>query len=232
MHGGHAHHHGAHGADDHAHAHDALRLGGRYSIAIALNIAFVILEAIAGFWTNSTALLADAGHNLSDVLALMLAGFAAWLLNRAASARRTYGFGKAPVLAALANALLLVGASGAIAWEALRRIQDAPAIESLTVAAVAAAGVLLNGGTALLFLRGRKNDVNARAAFQHMAADAAVSAGVIVSALLIWRTGLNWLDPAVTLVIVVVIALGAWDLLRESLDLALDAAPRGLDIAA
>lgn len=222
----HAHHGGHH---DHGHAPVS---GGRYSIAIALNVAFVIAEAAAGFFANSTALLADAGHNLSDVLGLVLAAAAAWLASRAASDRRTYGFGKATVLAALINGLVLVAATGAIAWEAARRFAAPEATHAELVIWVAAAGVLINGASALLFMRERKHDLNARGAFLHMAADAAVSVGVIISGLLTLQTNALWIDPAVSLVIVAVILAGTVGLLRESLDLTMDAAPRGIDVAA
>jgi cobalt-zinc-cadmium efflux system protein len=227
MHGGPHHHHHGH---DHAGRHHPG--GGRYSIAIALNAGFVLIEGLAGFWSNSTALIADAGHNLSDVLGLALAGGAAWLARRAPTERRTYGFSKATVLAALANGVVLVAASGAIAWEALRRFSTPEIIRPDVVMIVAACGVVLNGATALLFARGRKEDVNARGAYLHMLADAAVSLGVIVAAFLVMRTGWNWIDPAASLAIVAVILLGTWDLLRESFDMALDAAPRSVDVAA
>lgn len=223
---GHAHHHHDHG---HAHSHPAPD-SKRYGVAIALNLGFVVLEAAAGVFANSTALLSDAAHNLSDVLGLGLAGFAAWLARRETSARRTYGFSKATVLAALANALVLVAACGGLFWEAGRRLFAQPETTPHIVMAVAAAGVLVNGATALLFAG--RDDVNARGAFLHMAADAGVSAVVIVAGGLIWVTGAQWIDPAVTLLVVVVILAGTWGLLRESLDLALDAAPRNVDVAA
>ncbi len=189
------------------------------------------LEAAAGVWSNSTALLADAGHNLSVVLGLLLAGGAAWLATRPASGRRTYGYGKAGILAALGNALLLVFASGAIGWEAAGRLAQSETVRPDLMIGVAAAGVALNFGTALLFLRGRKDDVNARGAFLHMSADAAVSLGVVVAGVLIMVTGFAWIDAAVSLLIVAVILLGTLSLLRDSLNLALDAAPAGLDVA-
>lgn len=204
----------------------------RYTIAIALNLGFVAIEAAAGFMANSTALLADAAHNLSDVLGLALAGGAAWLAKRAGSEQRTYGFSKATVLAALANGLLLVAISGAILWEALGRFAAPVETQGLFVMAVAGAGVIVNGATALLFLSGRKEDVNVRGAFLHMMADAGVSAAVIVAGLAIWLTGFAWIDPAISLGVVALILWSTWGLLRESLDLALDAAPRGIDVAA
>jgi cobalt-zinc-cadmium efflux system protein len=224
-----AHPHHDHAGHAHHHHHDG---GERYSIAIALNIAFVALEAGAGLIANSTALLADAGHNLSDVLGLALAGGAAWLGRRTATARRTYGFAKASVLSALANALVLVSACGAIGWEALRRFAAPEPIRPDIVMLVAAAGVVLNGATALLFLRGRKDDVHVRAAFAHMAADAGVSAAVIVAGLLTLLTGAMWIDPAMSLAVCVVILWSTWDLMRESLNLALDAAPSAIDVEA
>jgi cobalt-zinc-cadmium efflux system protein len=232
MSGGHHHHHGhAHHHHGHGHAHGAAG-DRRYAIAIALNLGFVALEAGFGFWSNSTALLADAGHNLSDVLGLALAGGAAWLAQQSGGARRTYGFGKATILAALTNAVLLVLACGAIGWEAVGRFARPEAVRPGVVMAVAAAGVVVNFGTALLFLRGRHDDVNVRGAFLHMAADAAVSLGVVGAGLLIAVTGRAWIDPVASLLIVAVILLGTWGLLRESLDLALDAAPAGLDVPA
>ncbi len=231
----HAHAHGDHQHGHHHHHHHASGAGGtsgRYSIAIALNVGFVVAEVVAGFWANSTALLADAGHNLSDVLGLLLAGGAAWLAARASTTRRTYGFGKATVLSALTNALLIVAACGAIGWEASRRLFAPEPIKPDIVMWVAALGVLINGGTALLFMRGRKDDVNVRGAFLHLATDAAISAGVIVAGLAVYLTGANWIDPAASLVVVAVILWGSWSLLRESLDMALDAAPGGIDVAA
>ncbi len=227
MHGhGHAHNH-----HDHAH-HAPAPTDKRYSIAIALNLGFVVLEVAAGFFANSTALLSDAAHNLSDVLGLALAGFAAWLAGRASSAKRTYGYSKATVLAALANALLLFGASGAILSEALSRLAAPEASLPLVVMAVAGAGVIVNGATALLFLAGRHNDVNARGAFLHMATDAGVSAGVIVAGAAIWLTGFAWIDPAVSIAVVALVVWSTWGLMRESLDLALDAAPKHIDVTA
>jgi cobalt-zinc-cadmium efflux system protein len=202
----------------------------RYLIAIAFNLAFVVLEFGAGIVADSTALLADAGHNLSDVLGLALAGGAAWLAGRAAHARRTYGWGKATILAALTNAVLLVLACGAIGWEAVRRFGEPAEVQPGLVMGVAAAGIVVNLGTALLFRRGREHDVNLRGAYLHMAADAAVSLGVVIAGALIWWTGQAWIDPLVSLLIVAVILWGTWGLLRESLDLALDAAPARLDM--
>jgi cobalt-zinc-cadmium efflux system protein len=232
MHGHHGHSH----AHDHAH-HDHHRAHAapndqRYIIAIALNVGFVVVEATAGFIANSTALLSDAAHNLSDVLGLVLAGGAAWLAKRRAGAQRTYGYSKATVLAALANALVLVGACGSIAWEAGNRLFAPEAAAPGYIMAVAAIGVLINGATAMLFLAGRKDDVNVRGAFLHMLGDAGVSAAVIVAGAAIWFTGQSWIDPAISLAVVALILWSTWDLMRESLDLAMDAAPRNIDVPA
>lgn len=203
-----------------------------FGIALAINLAFVVVEVIAGFIANSTALLADAGHNLSDVLGLGLAGGAAWLATRKAPAQRTYGFGKAGVLAALANGALIVLAAGALGWEALRRLSAPESVAPAIVMATAAAGIAVNGGAALLFARDRKADLNARGAYLHLMADAAVSGAVIVAGALIWLTSANWIDPLMSLLVIVVIVWHAIGLMRDSLDLAMDAAPRGIDVSA
>jgi cobalt-zinc-cadmium efflux system protein len=227
----HDHHGHAQGAShDHHHAPPE-NWDSRYAIGIALNLAFVAIEGAAGILANSTALLADAGHNLSDVLGLALAGGAAWLANRAGSQQRTYGFGKATVLAALANALLLVLACGAIGWEAIRRLSAPPEVATGIVIFTAAAGVLVNGATAMLFFNGRKGDINARGAFLHMAADAGVSAGVIIAGLVIAATGWALIDPLISVAIVALILASTLGLLRESLDLAMDRAPDHIDVA-
>lgn len=226
MHGHHEHSHGHHG---HAHHHPA-PTDKRYTIAIALNLGFVVIEAAAGFMANSTALLSDAAHNLSDVLGLALAGGAAWLATQQAGAQRTYGFSKATVLAALANALVLVIACGGILWEAGRRLFSPEEVQPLFLMAVATVGVLINGATAMLFLAGRKEDVNVRGAYLHMLADAGVSAAVIVAGAAIFFTGLQWIDPAISLAVVLLILWGTWGLLKESFDLTLDAAPANIDV--
>lgn len=196
---------------------------------MALNLGFVLVEAGAGLLTHSLALLADAGHNLSDVLGLLLAWGAAVLAKRAPSARRTYGLRKGTILASLGNAALLLIAVGAIAWEAIRRFSTPEPIQTGEVMIVAAIGIVINTATALMFMKGSEDDLNVRGAFLHMAADAAVSAGVVVAAFAMGLTGWLWLDPVVSLAIVVVIVLGTWGLLRDSLDMALDATPRGID---
>jgi cobalt-zinc-cadmium efflux system protein len=198
---------------------------------VGLNVAFVAVEAAAGIWAGSLALLADAGHNAGDVLGLLLAWGAAWLARRPPSPRYTWGLRRATIYAALANAVLLLTACGAILWEALHRLRDSEPVAAPTVIAVAAIGVVINTLTALLFMRGQR-DANVRGAFLHMAADAAVSAGVVAAGLAIWLTGLRWIDPLVSIVIGAVIMAGTWGLFREGLDLALDAVPRGFDPAA
>jgi len=223
------HHEHAHGHHDHAHHHPAPS-DKRYTIAIALNLGFVVIEGAAGFFANSTALLSDATHNLSDVLGLALAGGAAWLAKQQSGAQRTYGYSKATVLAALANALVLVIACGGLLWEASSRLFTPEPTQPLFIMAVAALGVLINGGTAMLFLAGRKEDMNVRGAYLHMMADAGVSAAVIVAGALIFFTGMNWIDPAISVAVVLLILWGTWGLLRESLDLTLDAAPANINV--
>lgn len=217
-------------ADGHEHgAHDYSRA---FALGVGLNVGFVLLEAGFGLWANSLALLADAGHNLSDVLGLLLAWGANYLASRPPTARRTYGLRRASILAALLNAALLLVAIGGIAWEALQRFGQPAAVSGLTVIGVAGAGVVVNTATALLFMAGRKRDLNVRGSFLHMAADAGVSATVVAAGLAIQFLGWNWVDPAASLLVVAVIAVGTWGLLRESVDLSLDAVPAGIDLAA
>jgi cobalt-zinc-cadmium efflux system protein len=205
-------------------------MGRAFAIGVALNAGFVLAEAAAGLWTGSLALLADAGHNLSDVLALLLAWGATVLARRAPAGRRTYGLRKGTILASLANAVLLLVAVGVIVSEAVRRFGDPAPLDTDVVMLTASLGVLINGATALLFMRGGRSDLNVRGAFLHMAADAAVSLAVVAGAFAIAVTGLLWIDPALSLLIAGVIVLGTWGLLRDSADLALDAAPRGIDV--
>lgn len=212
----------------HGHTHSPTDFGRAFAIGIALNFGFVIVEAVYGGIAHSLALLADAGHNLSDVLGLLLAWGASVLARRLPSQRRTYGLRRSSILAALLNALILLIAIGGIAWEAILRLFHPEPVAGITVMCVAAIGVLVNGITAWLFMSGQKRDVNIRGAFLHMAADAAVSLGVVLAALAMRFTGWLWLDPAVSLLIVVVIVAGTWGLLRESLNLALDAVPEGI----
>ena len=215
------------------HNHSPARDHGRaFVIAIALNAGFVVVEFGYGFAANSTALMADAGHNLSDVLGLALAWGAAILSRKAPSERYTYGLRSTSILAALANAVLLLVACGAIAWEAFQRFSQPPLVAGLTVASVATAGLLINGLSAWLFLKGSKEDLNIRGAFLHMATDAAVSAGVLVSGVAILFTQWYWLDPVISLMVVTVIMFNTWGLLRDSVQLALSAVPPHIDIAA
>lgn len=213
-----------------AHSHDHVPDYNRaFALGIALNLGFVLAEAGFGVRSHSLALIADAGHNLSDVLGLALAWGASRLAARRPSGRRTYGLRRSTVLAALVNAVVLLVAIGGIVWEAVGRFGRLEHVAGGIVMGVAGVGVLINGATALLFLSGRRSDLNVRGAYLHMAADAGVSLGVVVAGLAILRTGWLWLDPVVSLVIAVVILIGTWGLLRESLDLALDAVPEGID---
>ena len=215
---------------DHGHEHGAATgdFGRAFLAGIALNLTFVVIEATFGFLSNSVALIADAGHNLSDVLGLAVAWGATVLAKRRPSARFTYGLGRSSILAALLNAAFLLIAVGAIAYEAVRRLANPEPVVGTTVMAVAAIGIAVNGVTAWLFARGR-GDLNIRGAFMHMAADAAVSVGVVVGALVIMRTGWLWLDPAVSLMIVAVIVIGTWGLLREAVTMSLDAVPGAIN---
>jgi cobalt-zinc-cadmium efflux system protein len=223
---GHGHGHG-HG---HHHHHPAPGDNNRaFAISVALNALFVVIEFVYGFLANSTALMADAGHNLSDVLGLLLAWGAAMLAKSKPDGRYTYGMRSTSILAALGNALLLMVACGAIALEAVQRFAHPPVVAGFTVSVVAGIGVLVNGFSAWLFMAGRKDDLNVRGAYLHMAADAAISLGVVVSGLVVMYTGWAWLDPAVSLAIVVIIVFGTWELLRESVRLALAAVPAHID---
>jgi cobalt-zinc-cadmium efflux system protein len=223
-HGGHGHDHGGHGH----HHHVPARMDGAFAVGAAINMAFVVAEAVFGLTANSVALVADAAHNLGDVLALLLAWGAAWLTRRPPTARRTYGWGRSSILAALVNAAVLLIGVGAIGIEAIRRLLEPEPVASGIVMAVAAAGIVVNGGSALLFMRDRDNDLNVRAQFQHLAGDALVSVAVVAAALVIRLTGLSWLDPVASLGVVIVIVLGTWSTLRESLDLSMDAVPARL----
>ena len=205
-------------------------MGRAFAIGVTLNIAFVGAEVAAGLWTGSLALLADAGHNLSDVLALLLAWGATVLAKRAPAGRRTYGLRKATILASLANAVMLLVAVGVIVSEAVRRFSEPAPVETSIVMLTAGLGVLINGATALLFMRGSQSDLNVRGAFLHMAADAAVSLAVVIGAGVIALTGILWIDPALSLGIAGVIVLGTWGLFRDSADMAMDAAPRTIDV--
>lgn len=217
---------------NHHHHHAPPDYNRAFAIGVVLNVAFVIVEAVFGVLSNSLALLTDAGHNLSDVLGLLLAWGAALLAKKRPSARRTYGFSRATIIASVFSGLLLMGAVGAIGWEAVNRLMEPAEPAGKTIMVVAGIGVVINTVTALFFFSGKDRDLNIRGAYLHMAADAAVSLGVVASGALILLYGLPWIDPAISLVIAVVILLSTWGLLRDSLNLAVDAVPRSVDPAA
>jgi cobalt-zinc-cadmium efflux system protein len=222
----HAHIH-SHG---HGHAHTPADYGRAFAVGVALNLGFVVAETVFGFVANSMALLADAGHNLSDVLGLVVAWAGAIMAKRAASPRFTYGFKKAPILAALANCLFLLIAVGAIGAEAIRRLFHPSTTEGSTVIVVASLGIVINGVTALLFARGREHDINIRGAYLHMAADTVVSAAVVFAGLVIVWTGQRWVDPVISLAVAVVILWGSVGLLKESVWMSLAGVPSGIDV--
>lgn len=219
----------------HSHAHARTDVQGNYNrafvIGVALNTAFVIIEAIYGFSGNSLALLSDAGHNLSDVMGLLLAWGALRLSRSRPTARRTYGLRRSSILAALANAAMLLFVTGAITVEAIRRLSNPAPVAASTIIWVAAIGVLINGTTAAMFASGRKTDLNIRGAFAHLASDAVIALGVVVAGFAIRATGWLWIDPVVSISIGLVIALATWSLLRESVNLAMDAVPENVDAA-
>ena len=221
------HHSHAH----HVHGHGSPNYGRAFAIGITVNLVYVAGEAVAGVLSGSLALLADASHNLGDVLSLSLSWGAAILSRRQPSSRFTYGLRSTSILAALANAIILLVVTGGIAWEAIRRLNHPAPVASGIVIAVAAVGIFVNGGTALLFASG-KSDLNVKSAFLHMAADAVVTAGVVAAGIVIWLTHWEWLDPAVSLVVSVVIIVGTWGLLKSAIGLALAAVPEGVDAAA
>ena len=214
--------------DHHHHHHEPVDYGRSFAVGVVLNVLFVLLEVGCGVYSQSLALMADAGHNLSDVMGLLLAWGAIILARRQPTERRTYGFRRSTIIAALANAMLLLVAVGGISWEAIRRMAQSPEpLQEGVIIWVATAGIIVNTATALLFLRGSR-DVNIRGAFLHMAADAAVSLGVVVAGVVIYFTHWFWIDAAISLVIAAVILWSTWGVLWESLDLALDAVPKGI----
>ncbi len=217
-------------AHEHTHTHSEVKdYGKAFAIGIALNLIYIIIEASYGFMINSLALIADAGHNLSDVLGLLLAWGASYLVKKAATEKHTYGFRKSSVLAALLNALILLVAIGAITWEAIGRFGNPQIIEGKIVMIVAGIGVLINSATALLFFSGRKQDLNIKGAFLHMAADAGISLGVVIVGVALIYTSLHWLDPLISILIALIIFWGTWGLLKDSVNLALDAVPENID---
>jgi cobalt-zinc-cadmium efflux system protein len=214
---------------DHHHHHAPPDYNRAFAAGVVLNVGFVIIEVVYGVLSDSLALLTDAGHNLSDVLGLLLAWGAATLAKKRPSPRRTYGYSRATIIASVVSGMLLMGAVGAIGWEAVNRLTDPPEPAGMTIMVVASIGVVVNTVTALFFLSGKDHDLNIRGAYLHMAADAAVSLGVVASGAMILFFGFNWIDPLMSLVIAGVIFLSTWGLLRDSLNLAVDAVPRNVD---
>ena len=214
---------------DHGHSHGGASFGRAFVIGISLNLLFVAIEVAFGIRAHSMSLIADAGHNFGDVLGLGLAFGAALLSRKKPSARRTYGYRRSSILAALANAILLVLATGAIIWESIGRLRQAAPVEGGTMMIVSAAGVVINAFAALLFASGRERDINVRSAFSHLAADALLSLGVLVAGAIIHFTHWNWLDPAVGIALSLTILVTTWSLLRDSLDMILDAVPEKVD---
>jgi len=236
----HEHHHDhgrdqdhGHGHANHAHhhSHAPASFGLAFAIGIGLNSAYVVAEVVYGVLANSLALLADASHNVGDVLSLAVAWIASSLTQRAPTMRYTYGLRGTSILAALSNAIVLLVVTGGIAWAAILKLLHPSAAGGATMMGVALVGVLINGATALMFASGRRSDTNIRAAFAHMASDALVALGVVVSGGVILLTGWSWLDPAVSLAIGVIIIWGTWSLMREALDLALQAVPASVNSA-
>ena len=225
----HAHDHAQVGHAGHGHHRPPDELGRAFVIGIGLNLAFVVAEAGAGLVADSTALLADAAHNLGDVLGLGMAWGAAVLARRKRTARRTYGLRRTTILAGLANAVLILVAIGGVLWEAVRRVGSPAHVDGGMVAIVAAVGVLINVGAAQLFARGRDRDINLRGAYLHLLADAAVSAGVVVAGIVVWQTGWSWVDPVTSILVSLVILVGTITLLRDALNLLLDAVPSHID---
>ena len=216
-------------ADNHSHTHEVKDFGKAFAIGIALNVGFIIVEVTFGLIVNSLALIADAGHNLSDVLGLLIAWGASYLVKKSANGKYTYGYKKASVLAAFLNAMILLVAIGVIMWEAIGRFAEPQRVEGTTIMLVAGIGVVINAVTALLFFSGRKQDLNIKGAFLHMAADAGISLGVVVVGLVLTFTSFYWLDPVVSIIIALIIFWGTWGLLKDSTSLALDAVPKGID---
>jgi cobalt-zinc-cadmium efflux system protein len=215
----HSHHH------HHSHEHGVTNYNRAFIIGTALNVGFVLVEGGFGFWTQSLALLADAGHNLSDVLGLLLAWGASFLATLPPTKRYTYGFRRSSILAAFLNSVVLLLAMGGLAWEGVQRLSQPDPISGTTIIIVAGVGVVINTLTALLFMSGRKADINLKGAFLHMAADALVSLGVVLAGIVIITTGWLWFDPVISLIIVVVVVISTWQLFKDSLNLSLDAVP-------
>lgn len=215
----------------HGHSHGPANYNGAFALGVALNAIYIVVEVVFGVLGNSLALLADAGHNLSDVLGLVLAWGAHYLTQIPPSERRTYGWRSTSIWAALLNSLILLVAIGGIVWEALQRYGEAQSIDGTMMIWVAGVGVVINTLTALLFFRGRQGDLNIRGAFLHMAADAGISLGVVIAGIGIYLTHLTWIDSATSLAVAVVIFIGTWGLLRDSVNLALQAVPEGIVVS-
>ncbi len=214
----------------HNHASHQKTYGKAFAFGIGLNVAYIAVEVVYGLMIDSSALLADAGHNTSDVFSLVFAWFAMSVAGKRPSKKYTFGLRRSTILVSILNALLLFGAAGLIGWEAWQKFYDPVEVAGQTVMLVAGVGIIINTATALLFMKGQKEDLNIKGAFLHMAADAAVSAGVVLSGLLIYQTGVMWIDPATSLIILVVIVYSTWSLFTDSINLALDAVPDNIDI--
>lgn len=225
----HEHDHDHHAGHDHGHSHAPTSFGRVFAIGVTLNLVIVAAELVFGYLANSLSLISDAAHNFTDVVGLLLAWGGAWLAARQPTARYTYGFRRASILAALGNAALLLIATGGILIEALHRFQDPQPVATGTVMAVATLGILVNGATAVMFMSGRKDDLNIKGAFLHMVGDAGISVGVVIGAALVSVTGWLWLDPAISVAIALAVLWSSWGLARDSVNLALDAIPRGID---
>ena len=226
------HHNHPHPHSAHGHSHAPASFGRAFAIGITLNAVYVVIQVLFGIAAHSLALVADAGHNFGDVLGLVLAWWASHLTSQPATDRRTYGLRRSSILAALTNAIFLLIAVGGISWEAIRRFGNQTDVAGSIVIWVAAIGIVINLGTALLFQSGSHSNLNIRGAFMHLAADAAVSFGVVIAGIIILFTGWRWLDPAVSLLISAIIVYGTWGLLRDSFNMAMDAVPPGVDVAA
>ena len=225
----HEHDHDHHAGHDHGHSHAPTSFGRAFAIGVTLNLVIVAAELVFGYLANSLSLISDAAHNFTDVVGLLLAWGGAWLAARQPTARYTYGFRRASILAALGNAALLLIATGGILIEAFHRFQDPQPVATGTVMAVATLGILVNGGTAVMFMSGRKDDLNIKGAFLHMVGDAGISVGVVIGAALVSVTGWLWLDPAISVAIALAVLWSSWGLARDSVNLALDAIPRDID---
>ncbi|MFN7096121.1 MAG: cation diffusion facilitator family transporter [Gammaproteobacteria bacterium] len=233
-HNGHSHGHGHHhGPGGHSHAHAVpTNFNLAFALAVSLNLLFTLIEAGYAIFAHSMSLLADAGHNLGDVFGLVLAWGASWLLTKPSTERYSYGYKRTSIIASIINALMLVAACAIIAYESINKLMHPAIVDEKVVMIVAAIGIFINGGTALLFMRGQKEDLNIKGAYLHLASDALISIGVVIAATIILFTKLYWVDPVVGLLIVITILISTWELLRHSLDLLLDAVPRHINIIA